>query len=224
MAYCPPAPPPLPAPQPYTAGYTASLLQFVLLNKQKTKCKKKLYSLAASAAARCRRYYHCTSLSTYRVVTMDGHLDTSSMQSYAIQHSSVGPRHKRMRRCASTPTLSSCSTDLDNSGLEVYVAFRPFTEFGGDLFAKLPSSVKDNLLGLGVAHYMTVFRTPDGRYTQFDFGPTGGRDIYVSAGSLDKLRALDQPKKSGKRSVPGEVRENQVAPSSRIFDMHFIKA
>lgn len=143
---------------------------------------------------------------------MQGHFDASGMHNHAFQHSTVGPKPKRIRRCASTPTLSSCSSDHGNSGLEVYVAFRPFTEFGGALFAKLPPSVKDNLLGLGVAHYMTVFRTPDGRYTQFDFGPTGGRDIYVSAGSLDKLRALDQPKKSGNRSVPGEVRENQVAP------------
>lgn len=148
---------------------------------------------------------------------MQGNFDASGMQNYAFQHSTVGPKPKRIRRCASTPTLSSCSSDLGNSGLEVYVAFRPFTEFGGALFAKLPPSVKDNLLGLGVAHYMTVFRTPDGRYTQFDFGPTGGRDIYVSSGALDKLRALDQPKKSGKRSVPGEVRENQVA-GLRTFD------
>ena len=133
------------------------------------------------------------------------------MQAYAFQHSTVGPKHKRIRRCASTPSLNSCSSDLSSGGLEVYVALRPFTEFGGALFAKLPSSVKDNLLGLGVAHYMTVFRTPDGRFTQFDFGPTGGRDIYMSAGSLDKLVAPDQPKRDGKRSVPGEVRENQVA-------------
>lgn len=151
-------------------------------------------------------------MSPLAVVLMDGHSDAFGMQNYVFQHSTVGPKPRRMRRCASTPTLSLCSSDLDNSGLEVYVAFRPFTEFGGALFAKLPPSVKENLLGLGIAHYMTVFRTPDGRYTQFDFGPTGGRDIYVSAGSLDKLRALDQPKKSGKRSVPGEVRENQVAP------------
>lgn len=145
------------------------------------------------------------------------HLDASGMQSHAFQYSNLSLRHKRIRRCASTPTLSSCSSDLSNSGLEVYVALRPFTEFGGALFARLPPSVKDNLLGLGIAHYMTVFRTPDGRYTQFDFGPTGGRDIYVSAGSLDNL-ALDQPKKRGKRSIPGEVRENQVGLSLRKCD------
>ena len=140
-----------------------------------------------------------------------GYLDASSHQSSAFQHSTVSPK-KRIRRCASTPTLSCCSNDLAQKGLEVYVAFRPFTEFGGALFAKLPASVKDNLLGLGIAHYMTVFRTPDGRYTQFDFGPQGGRDIYMSAGSLDKLMTPDQPRSSGKRSVPGEVRENQVQP------------
>ena len=139
----------------------------------------------------------------------DGYLDASSHQSSAFQHSTVSPK-KRIRRCASTPTLSCCSNDLAQKGLEVYVAFRPFTEFGGALFAKLPASVKDNLLGLGIAHYMTVFRTPDGRYTQFDFGPQGGRDIYMSAGSLDKLMTPDQPRSNGKRSVPGEVRENQV--------------
>lgn len=146
---------------------------------------------------------------------VDGHLDVSGLRSHAFQHSNVGPRQKRIRRCASTPTLSSlssCSSELSDRGLEVYVALRPFTEFGGALFAKLPPSVKDNLLGLGIAHYMTVFRTPDGRYTQFDFGPTGGRDIYVSAGSLDNFMALDQPKRCGKGTVPGEVRENQVGP------------
>ncbi|MCJ1242036.1 hypothetical protein MMC14_010043 [Varicellaria rhodocarpa] len=146
-------------------------------------------------------------------MTAECHREAAILQGTAFQHSTVGPRHRKIRRCASTPTLSSCSNDLSNDGLEVYVAFRPFTEFGGALFAKLPPSVKDNLLGLGVAHYMTVFRTPDGRYTQFDFGPTGGRDIHVSAGSLDKLIAADQPTTNGRRSVPGEVRENQVEAS-----------
>ena len=127
-----------------------------------------------------------------------------------FHHSNFTPRPRRVRRSASTPNLSSCSKDFCQNGLEVYVAFRPFTEFGGALFAKLPASVKDNLLGLGIAHYLTVFRTPDGQYTQFDFGPQGGRDIYMSAGSLDKLMAPDQPRKNGKRSVPGEVREHQV--------------
>lgn len=141
----------------------------------------------------------------------DGYVDTYSQQTPAFQHS-VSPVRRRIRRCASTPALTSCSNDLAQNGLEVYVAFRPFTEFGGALFAGLPAAVKENLLGLGIAHYMTVFRTPDGRYTQFDFGPQGGRDIYVSAGSLDKLMTPDQPRKNGKRSVPGEVRENQVYP------------
>ena len=141
----------------------------------------------------------------------DGYIDTYSQQTPVFQHS-VSPVRRRIRRCASTPALTSCSNDLAQNGLEVYVAFRPFTEFGGALFAGLPAAVKENLLGLGIAHYMTVFRTPDGRYTQFDFGPQGGRDIYMSAGSLDKLMTPDQPRRNGKRSVPGEVRENQVYP------------
>lgn len=160
----------------------------------------------------------------------EGHVDGVGHQSAAFQHSIVSPK-KRIRRCASTPTLSSCSNDFAQKDLEVYVAFRPFTEFGGAVFAKLPASVKDNLLGLGIAHYMTVFRTPDGRYTQFDFGPQGGRDIHMSAGSLDKLMTPDQPRRSGKRSVPGEVRENQVqslqlcapfTPSSQVSKRRYM--
>ena len=127
----------------------------------------------------------------------------------------VSPKMRKVRRCASTPSLSAYSNDFAEGGLDVYVAFRPFTEFGGALFARMPPSVKDSLLGLGIAHYMTVVRTPDGRLTQFDFGPQGGRDIHVSAGSLDTLLAQsDQPRRKDKRSVPGE---NQVRLQTSII-------
>ena len=120
---------------------------------------------------------------------------------------------RRIRRCASTPTLStaaSVSSGTCQTGLDVFVISRPFTEFGGALFARLPPGVKDNFVNLGIAHYMTVFRTADGRLHQFDFGPMGGRDIYVSSGAFDKMVQPDQPRAKGKRSVAGEVRENQV--------------
>ena len=124
------------------------------------------------------------------------------------------PPRKSIRRCASTPTLNtvaSVSSGVCQIGLDVFVISRPFTEFGGALFAGLPPGVKDNFVNLGIAHYMTVFRTADGRLHQFDFGPMGGRDIYVSSGAFDKVVQPDQPRAKGKRSVAGEVRENQVS-------------
>lgn len=140
--------------------------------------------------------------------------DPDTQRSMSPQHGAGSSRPlRRIRRCASTPTLNTAAlvgNGASQTGLDVFVISRPFTEFGGALFARLPPSVKANFVGLGIAHYMTVFRTADGQLHQFDFGPLGGRDIYMSHGAFDKLVQPDQPRAKGKRSVAGEVRENQV--------------
>ena len=139
-------------------------------------------------------------------------LDLASQQVMSLQQG-FGSSRRRIRRCASTPTLNTAacvSSGFSQTGLDVFVVSRPFTEFGGALFARLPPSVKSNFVGLGIAHFMTVFRTADGTLHQFDFGPRGGRDIYVSSGAFDKVVQPDQPRMKGKSSVAGEVRENQV--------------
>jgi hypothetical protein len=38
--------------------------------------------------------------------------------------------------------------------LQVYVAARPFTSFGGDLMKRLPHEAKALLVDIGVCHYM----------------------------------------------------------------------
>ncbi|KAK9817081.1 hypothetical protein WJX72_009238 [[Myrmecia] bisecta] len=64
---------------------------------------------------------------------------------------------------------------------------------------------------------MTVFRTPDGKLTQFDFGPGGGRDIHVSGSEL-----LSEDRPWGvrpRKCVPGEIREHQLAslPATHMY-------
>lgn len=165
-----------------------------------------------------------------RIPHLNNRFDTNTMldpalephdQQTMLQRSLVRPL-RRVRRCASTPTLNTlCSVSgTQQAGLDVFVISRPFTEFGGALFARLPPSVKENFVGLGIAHYMTVFRTADGKLHQFDFGPLGGRDIHISSGSFDKIVPSDQPRCKGRRSVPGEVRENQVScPTHLVLSM-----
>lgn len=77
---------------------------------------------------------------------------------------------------------SNCSGGCCNC-LEVYVVSRPFTEFGGDLIKNLPQEAKDGMVDLGLCHYMTVFKAPDGQLVQFDFGPMGG-DVQKAHGPL----------------------------------------
>lgn len=90
--------------------------------------------------------------------------------------------------------------------LQVYVAARPFTQFGGDLMQRLPGSAKQLMVDIGVCHYMLIFEDTKGGLTMFDFGPVGG-DMHVSAPTL---QGASTPSKS--KAVPGEVRHTQVRP------------
>jgi hypothetical protein len=65
----------------------------------------------------------------------------------------------------------------------VYVVSRSFTEFGGDVIKRMPQEARDHMIDMGLCHYMTVFRTPDGQLVQFDFGPLGG-DVQKAHGPV----------------------------------------
>lgn len=88
----------------------------------------------------------------------------------------------RVTGVTSTSCCSSCPQGRCRC-LEVYVVSRAFTEFGGGIIRNLPREAKDSMVDLGLCHYMTVFRTPDGQLVQFDFGPVGG-DIQKAHGPL----------------------------------------
>jgi len=45
---------------------------------------------------------------------------------------------------------------------------------------------REHMVDMGICHYMTVFKTPDGQLVQFDFGPTGG-DVQKAHGPLATL-------------------------------------
>jgi hypothetical protein len=60
---------------------------------------------------------------------------------------------------------------------------RTFTEFGGDVIKRMPQEARDHMIDMGLCHYMTVFRTPDGQLVQFDFGPLGG-DVQKAHGPV----------------------------------------
>eukprot|EP00879_Flechtneria_rotunda_P004631 GHRR01004889.1.p1 GENE.GHRR01004889.1~~GHRR01004889.1.p1 ORF type:complete len:785 (+),score=318.55 GHRR01004889.1:460-2814(+) len=89
---------------------------------------------------------------------------------------------------SSNNSRSACSSCFGGrcKCLEVYVVSRPFVEFGGDLIKKMPQEARDHMLDMGICHYMTVFRTPDGQFVQFDFGPQGG-DVQKAHGPVASL-------------------------------------
>eukprot|EP00798_Chlamydomonas_sp_ICE-L_P028370 gene28370-31499_t len=76
---------------------------------------------------------------------------------------------------------------------EVYVLGRPFNDWGGGLFKKLPPPVKEAVLNLGLCHYLVAIKQPCGTVVQYDFGPIGG-DIGVSTSQAGT-------------GLPAEVRE-----------------
>lgn len=51
---------------------------------------------------------------------------------------------------------------------------------------KLPPDARQHLVDMGICHYMTVFKTPDGQLVQFDFGPQGG-DVQKAHGPIATL-------------------------------------
>ena len=76
------------------------------------------------------------------------------------------------------------------------------------MFKRLPPSVNDLFVDVGVCHYLTIFKTPSGQLVQFDFGPRGGGDI--SLGPADRGRMARLFKKNKCRVVPAEIREEKV--------------
>lgn len=62
------------------------------------------------------------------------------------------------------------------SGLEVYVLGRPF--YRAPFLRRVPLCVRSTFTNMGVCHYLTAFRTPDGQFHVFDFGPRGG-DVHL---------------------------------------------
>lgn len=125
-------------------------------------------------------------------------------------------RVKPLRKCASTPTLHSMSAACSplgdalgdepgagGSGMDVYVILRPFKEFGGGLFNRLPRRLRQGVRDAGICHYLAVFKQRDGSLVQFDFGPRGG-DIHVAQGPFAFLSKSADGKMQ--RLVPGEVR------------------
>lgn len=100
----------------------------------------------------------------------------------------------------------------------MYVVARAFKEWGGPLFGRLPEEVKDHLIDAGVCHFMTVFKTPDGKMTMFDFGPQGG-DIRITHGPFKGLLGGTQQTapvpSSSSTAAPapgsrGEIRESEL--------------
>jgi hypothetical protein len=91
------------------------------------------------------------------------------------------------------------------------VVQRPFLSFGAGLFTRLPPSVNNLFVDVGVCHYLTIFKTPSGQLVQFDFGPRGGGDI--SLGPADRSRMARVFKMNKRRAVPAEIREAKVRPA-----------
>jgi hypothetical protein len=138
-----------------------------------------------------------------------------------------------MRKCASTPTLTSLGeAATDESGMEVYVVLRNFKDFAGGVFHNLPTPLRDGVRDAGICHYLTVFRQLDGTLVQFDFGPSAGGDIHVSAGPFTRFLNKSPSSTSSKaaagggggntskgRSVGGKVREHKLTslPDSHLY-------
>eukprot|EP00892_Ulva_mutabilis_P007275 jgi/Ulvmu1/491/UM001_0499.1 len=102
---------------------------------------------------------------------------------------------------ADMPGLPACP----QCPLQVYVAARPFNQFGGDLMQRLPGSAKELMVDIGVCHYMLIFQDVKGGLLMCDFGPIGG-DVHVSTPNLQDTSM--QPKS---KAVAGEVRLTKIS-------------
>ncbi|KIY97243.1 hypothetical protein MNEG_10720 [Monoraphidium neglectum] len=142
-----------------------------------------------------------------------------------------------MRRTASSPALRAACANTgaarasagaacpacgpECACLEVFVVSRAFTEFGGPLFKRMTPEMKKSLVDLGICHYMTVFKTPDGRYVQFDFGPRGG-DVEKANGPLAallraaRLQQQQQQPQLALAGGPGGMRASASAPALEL--------
>ena len=82
--------------------------------------------------------------------------------------------------------------------MDVYIVSRAFGSQSPRWLRRCPRPVQDLLTDLGFAHFLVVVADKSsGSLCQFDFGPTGGRDVTFG---------------KGKTITAGEVRERQVRP------------
>ncbi|GMH32584.1 hypothetical protein BSKO_00418 [Bryopsis sp. KO-2023] len=131
------------------------------------------------------------------------------------------------RRCCSAPVLSWLAPQEeeapnDEKNLQVYVVARPFQEMGGAIMKRLPEEYKGFAVQIGICHYLTVFKTRDGRYFQFDFGPQGGRDVHANGGPLSWLLREENSQpvvRKKKNNVMGEIREAMLVelPAAHVY-------
>jgi len=160
---------------------------------------------------------------------------TERAQQQEQQQQQQQQQRSLMRRSASAPALRAacaphaphaprCACDAAHACgcLEVYVASRGFTEFGGPLFKRMSPEVRQSLVDMGVCHFLTVFKTPDGRLIQFDFGPQGG-DVEKADGPLGAvLRAARRRRLQQEQEQPaggagaGGMRPSPSAPALEL--------
>lgn len=101
--------------------------------------------------------------------------------------------------------------------MEVYVVLRNFQELAGGIFHRVPIPLRNGIRDCGICHYMTVFRTSDGSFVQFDFGPSVGGDIHLARGPFARLFSKTQ--RPGARRIQGKVRESSLThiPSTHMY-------
>lgn len=124
-----------------------------------------------------------------------------------------------MSKSTSSPTLKQLGVSAREGELEVYVVLKNFQEFGGGVFNRLPTPLRDGIRDSGICHYLTVFKQQDGTLIQFDFGPESGGDVHLSApGPLGRIFNKSKPG-TRERRVAGQVREKRLKrlPDSHMF-------
>ncbi|CAG9467134.1 unnamed protein product [Pedinophyceae sp. YPF-701] len=133
---------------------------------------------------------------------------------------SIGGSASSLRAVRSLPSLQDAVTNggaEPASDLEVYVLSRPFEEFGKGV---VPSKIRQDLVEIGICHFMLAFRNPSsGNITQFDFGPCGG-DVHKVRGPLGAILNKNKGKEvSAERVAAGEIRENTLSalPSEHFY-------
>eukprot|EP00238_Polyblepharides_amylifera_P004134 CAMPEP_0196593256 /NCGR_PEP_ID=MMETSP1081-20130531/75181_1 /TAXON_ID=36882 /ORGANISM="Pyramimonas amylifera, Strain CCMP720" /LENGTH=428 /DNA_ID=CAMNT_0041917189 /DNA_START=28 /DNA_END=1311 /DNA_ORIENTATION=+ len=129
---------------------------------------------------------------------------------------------KSIRRVASSPMVfddrinfetPSCSKNdsKDCNVSDVYAVVRPLRELGGPTIHKLPQYTKDLLRDLGICHYQTVIKSPDGSLTLFDFGPEPDKDTELSLSLFDIHTNGSKSQKSRSPSPKrGYIREEKI--------------
>ena len=98
-------------------------------------------------------------------------------------------------RASPTPVASPAHAAV--WGMELYILSRAFGSNSPRWLRRCPRPVQDLLTDLGFAHFLVVVvDKSSGSLCQFDFGPSGGRDVLFG---------------QGKTITAGEVRERQVS-------------